>query len=83
VDSYFYPQLSCKKNINKNNLNLLQYAHLHWDLSELYARKLSAAYKKYIPQNDVKEELEFIFKRFEKNVSKVKILMIWKPRTVY
>jgi hypothetical protein len=66
VESYFYPQLSWKKNINENNPNLLQHEQLHWDISELYARKLRAAYKRYVPQKNPKKEIDFIFKRFEK-----------------
>jgi hypothetical protein len=66
VESYFYPQLSWKKNINENNLNLLEHEQLHWDISELYARKLRAAYKRYVPQKNPKKEIDFIFKKFEK-----------------
>jgi hypothetical protein len=70
VESYFYPQLSWKKNINENNRNLLQHEQLHWDISELYARKLRAAYKRYVPKKNPKKEIDFIFKRFEKERQK-------------
>lgn len=32
----------------------------------MYARKLRAAYKRYVPQKNPKKEIDFIFKRFEK-----------------
>ena len=58
VTTYFYPQLSWKKNSKENNQDLLKHEQLHWDISELYARKLRAAYKKYIPQKNQKERLQ-------------------------
>ncbi|MFT5925367.1 MAG: hypothetical protein ACI9WL_000096 [Rubritalea sp.] len=70
VESYFYPQLSWKKNINENNRNLLLHEQLHWDISELYARKLRAAYKRYVPQKNPEKEIDFIFKKFEKERQK-------------
>jgi hypothetical protein len=66
VTTYFYPQLSWKKNSNENNQDLLKHEQLHWDISELYARKLRAAYKKYIPQKNPKKEVDYIFRKFEK-----------------
>jgi hypothetical protein len=66
VTTYFYPQLSWKKNSNERNQGLLKHEQLHWDISELYARKLRAAYKKYIPQNNPNKEVDYIFKKFEK-----------------
>jgi len=44
VKTYFYPQLSWKKNSNENNQGLLTHEQLHWDISELYARKLQKVY---------------------------------------
>jgi hypothetical protein len=67
VESYFYPQLSWKKNMNENNPDLLNHEQLHWDISELYARKLRAAFQKYVPQKDPKKEIDFIFRKFEKD----------------
>ena len=61
VKTYFYPQLSWKKNSNENNQGLLTHEQLHWDISELYARKLRAAYKKYIPQKNPKKEVDYAF----------------------
>ncbi|AGC77468.1 uncharacterized protein DUF922 [Nonlabens dokdonensis] len=66
VESYFYPQLSWKKNQNENNEALLKHEQLHWDISELYARKLRAAYQNYVPQKNPKKEVDFIFRKFEK-----------------
>lgn len=67
VTSYFYPQLSWKKNINESNAALLSHEQLHWDISELYARKLRAAFTKYVPQKNPKKEIDFIFRKFEKD----------------
>ena len=67
VISYFYPQLSWKKNTNESNAALLAHEQLHWDISELYARKLRAAFSKYVPQKDPKKEIDFIFRKFEKD----------------
>lgn len=67
VESYFYPQLSWKKNLNENNPELLKHEQLHWDITELYARKLRAAFQNYIPQKDPKKEIDFIFRKFEKD----------------
>lgn len=67
VESYFYPQLSWKKNMNENNSELLKHEQLHWDISELYARKLRAAFEKYVPQKDPKKEIDYIFRKFEKD----------------
>lgn len=67
VNSYFYPQLSWKKNINENNAALLAHEQIHWDISELYARKLRAAFSKYVPQKNPKKEIDFIFRKFEKD----------------
>ena len=66
VTTSFYPQLSWKKNSNENNPSLLKHEQVHWDISELYARKLRAAYKKYIPQKNPKKEVDYIFRKFEK-----------------
>jgi hypothetical protein len=66
VTTIFYPQLSWKKNTKENNQDLLKHEQLHWDISELYARKLRAAYKKYIPQKNPKKEVDYIFRKFEK-----------------
>jgi hypothetical protein len=65
VQSYFYPQLSWKKNSNENSAILLKHEQLHWDITELHARKLRAAYSRYVPQKDPKKEVAFIFKKFE------------------
>ncbi|MEN8815918.1 MAG: DUF922 domain-containing protein [Nonlabens sp.] len=67
VECYFYPQLSWKRNLNENNPDLLDHEQLHWDISELYARKLRAAFQKYVPQKDPKKEIDFIFRKFEKD----------------
>ncbi len=66
VESYFYPQLSWKNKRDENNQSLLKHEQLHWDITELYARKLRAAFKKYLPQNNPKKEVDFIFRKFEK-----------------
>lgn len=66
VTTYFYPQLSWKKNSKEDHQGLLKHEQLHWDISELYARKLRTAYKKYIPQRNPKKEVDFIFRKFEK-----------------
>lgn len=71
VTSYFYPQLSWKKNLDEDNMLLLAHEQLHWDISELYARKLREAFTKYVPQKNVKKEIDFIFQKFEEERQRV------------
>ncbi|WP_124980041.1 DUF922 domain-containing protein [Nonlabens xiamenensis] len=66
VNSYFYPQLSWKKELDEHDRALLAHEQLHWDISELYARQLREAYSRYVPKNEPKKEVDFIFKVFEK-----------------
>jgi hypothetical protein len=66
VESYFYPQLSWKKKLTENNSKLLKHEQLHWDITELYARKLRAAFQNYVPKSNPKKEVDFIFRKFEK-----------------
>ncbi|WP_253279788.1 DUF922 domain-containing protein [Nonlabens sp. MIC269] len=65
VESQFYPQLSWKKNIQESSRDLLAHEQLHWDISEIYARKLRTALSKYRPRKSYKTDLNEIFQKIE------------------
>jgi hypothetical protein len=66
VQSQFYPGLSWKKDLNESSKTLLAHEQLHWDITHLFTKKLRHAYSQYRPVKDVKKEIAFIFKKFEK-----------------
>lgn len=65
VRSEFYPQLSWKKNLKEDSIQLLKHEQLHWNISELFARILRQEFKKYQPTRNYKKEIDEIFKRVE------------------
>ena len=64
VRSNFYPNLSWVKN-GENNEHLLAHEQLHFDISELHARKLRKAIKEYKVTGNIKQELRDIYHRIE------------------
>lgn len=66
VQSYFYPDLSWVKP-GKDSALLLAHEQLHFDISELHARKLRKTMNNYVPnlKADVKKVLERIYQRNE------------------
>jgi hypothetical protein len=66
VSAHFYSSLSWRKSPQVNDLKLLKHEQLHYDISELHARKLRLVYKRYIPQENISKEVRFIFEKFEK-----------------
>ncbi len=66
VYAYFYPQLSWRRDLNETDPALLAHEQLHWDITEVYARKLRVAYHRYRPRKDPKSEMDYIFQVFEK-----------------
>ena len=67
VKSGFYPELSWKMDLKESSKDLLAHEQLHWDITNLFALKLRAAYKKYRPVKNIKKEVAFIFNKFEKD----------------
>lgn len=66
VETYFYPDLSWVKPDKKSN-DLLAHEQLHFDITELHARKLREAMKNYkLPEKEkIKEELKKIYRDIE------------------
>lgn len=64
VRSNFYPNLSWVKSNEKNDY-LLAHEQLHFDISELHARKLRKAMLEYCLGKDVKKDLRDIYHRIE------------------
>lgn len=66
VQTYFYPDLSWVKP-DKRSSELLAHEQLHFDITELHARKLKKAMKYYkLPeQHKIKRELEKIYRDIE------------------
>ncbi len=67
VESAFYPELSWKRDLKENGSYLLKHEQLHWDITHLYVLKLRAAYKKYRPVKNINKEVDYIFRKFEKD----------------
>ena len=67
VESAFYPELSWKRDLNETSSYLLKHEQLHWDITHLFVLKLRAAYKKYRPLKNINKEVDFIFRKFEKD----------------
>ena len=64
VKSNFYPNLSWVKN-GENNEHLLAHEQLHFDISELHARKLRKAIKEYKVTSNIKQDLRDIYHQIE------------------
>lgn len=66
VETYFYPDLSWAKP-EKRSVGLLSHEQLHFDITELHARKLRKAMKNYkLPvQEKVKSELRKMYRDVE------------------
>ena len=66
VQTYFYPDLSWVKP-DKRSSDLLSHEQLHFDITELHARKLKKAmeYYKLPEQQKIKKELEKIYRDVE------------------
>lgn len=64
VRSNFYPNLSWVKSAEKNE-HLLAHEQLHFDISELHARKLRKAMLEYCLGENVKQDLRDIYHRIE------------------
>ena len=65
VKANFYPLKSWVKPGSKSNY-LLRHEQLHFDISELYARKLRAALDQYVPGRNLKRDLDRIYNQIEK-----------------
>ncbi|MGB5981897.1 MAG: DUF922 domain-containing protein [Nonlabens sp.] len=67
VESGFYPELSWKLDLNESSRELLKHEQLHWDITHLFTLRLRATYKRYRPVKNVKREIDFIFRKFERD----------------
>ncbi|MFV8838136.1 DUF922 domain-containing protein [Salinimicrobium soli] len=66
VKSWFFPELSWVKN-GKKSQELLDHEQLHFDISELHARRLRSTLEelKIDPSSDVKKQLRVLYERTE------------------
>ena len=64
VRSNFYPNLSWIKD-GKHDPHLLAHEQLHFDISELHARKFRKAIEEYQISKDIKKDLREIYYRIE------------------
>ncbi len=64
VSSNFYPYKSWVKDI-ENEAYLLSHEQLHFDISELHARKLRQALDNYIPGRSIRQDLKSIYNNIE------------------
>ncbi|SKB70123.1 protein of unknown function [Salegentibacter holothuriorum] len=64
VESNFYPNQSWVKEIQEVDY-LLAHEQLHFDITELHARKLRMALKNYEPGRNMKKELNDIYSKIE------------------
>lgn len=74
VHSYFYPELSWKRDINENDPSLLAHEQLHWDITELHAIILRKRLAAYIPTANYKKEIHAIFENVEAQRKKMQLL---------
>ncbi|WP_164549908.1 DUF922 domain-containing protein [Nonlabens ponticola] len=65
VNAIFYASLSWKKELPSYSEPLLQHEQLHFLITELHARKLRKAYSYYRPVKNVKQEVDYIYRKFE------------------
>lgn len=68
VESFFYPELSWVK-LEGINADLLGHEQLHFDITELHARKLRKVLTAFTPRmnNEVKRELESVYQKIERS----------------
>lgn len=64
VHAYFYPKKSWVDSLRKNSA-LLKHEQLHFDISELYARKLWKALKAYTAMRNIRADLREIHQEIE------------------
>ncbi|WP_227009000.1 DUF922 domain-containing protein [Christiangramia fulva] len=64
VSCNFYPKLSWVKNPADPDY-LLAHEQLHFDISELYARKLKKALAEYEPGRSIRQDLRNIYNKYE------------------
>ncbi|MDT0643537.1 DUF922 domain-containing protein [Zunongwangia sp. F363] len=64
IESYFYPQLSWKKEID-NKEYLLAHEQLHFDIAELHARMFRKALSNYTIGKNLKKDLVALYKKYE------------------
>ncbi len=74
VYSYFYPELSWKRDINENDPTLLAHEQLHWDITELHAIMLRKQLATYVPTANYKQEIHTIFENIEKQRKNMQLL---------
>lgn len=65
VHSYFLPALSWYKT-NDKNYYLLEHEQTHFDISELFARKLKKELSELIPSESLGDDAEKIYNRMQK-----------------
>lgn len=65
VDSFCYPSLSWVKK-EQSTTYLLLHEQLHFDISELHARIMRKKLKEYKPSNNVRKDLNMMYKRVER-----------------
>lgn len=66
VVTNFFPQLSWVKD-NEKDLYLLGHEQLHFDISELHARKLRKAIDEYEPGRNIRRDLNRLYEKIEKD----------------
>lgn len=64
VHTYFYPKKSWVDSLRKTPA-LLKHEQLHFDISELYARKLLKALKEYVAMRNIRVDLREIHQEIE------------------
>ncbi|GAA3509488.1 hypothetical protein GCM10022393_22490 [Aquimarina addita] len=65
VDSFCYPSLSWVKK-GQSTKYLLVHEQLHFDISELHARIMRKKLQEYRPSNNVRKDLNTMYKRVER-----------------
>jgi FtsZ-binding cell division protein ZapB len=69
VNTYFYPEDSWY-NVNKADAYILRHEQLHFDITELYARKLRKEISELKVSNQVRTALKAIYKNNETELAK-------------
>lgn len=64
VHTYFYPELSWAREQEENDY-ILAHEQLHFDISELHARKLRKELKEYEIGRNIRRDLKIIYNRIE------------------
>lgn len=73
VFSNFYPQHSWVVS-GEETPDLLKHEQLHFDISELYARKLRTAFKAYVPMRNIRRDLTRIYQKIEMERKRTQLL---------